>query len=164
MNLYSTSSRLLLRSAPDSSTAKKSSFKARVECVCYLCSFHQVNKLTIFLFNHQQALPILELISSWPVFWGHPFMTSRRKSGFDPLPLSTCVHMSRTPTLWTSTCVRHEMHIALLKRLVQWPTGHKAEIQLYDSNLFKTILFVIYITNSYREKFHFIFRPKTKFW
>jgi len=31
MNLYSASSRLLLRSAPDSSTAKKSSFKARVE-------------------------------------------------------------------------------------------------------------------------------------
>src|SRR6218665_573376 len=30
MNLYSASSRLLLRSAPDSSTAKKSSFKARV--------------------------------------------------------------------------------------------------------------------------------------
>src|SRR6218665_3028047 len=33
MNLYSASSRLLLRSAPDPSTAKKSSFKGRVECV-----------------------------------------------------------------------------------------------------------------------------------
>src|SRR6218665_1936826 len=33
MNLYSASSRLLLRSTPDSSTAKKSSFKARVEYV-----------------------------------------------------------------------------------------------------------------------------------
>jgi len=33
MDLYSASSRLLLRSASDSSAAKKSSFKARVECV-----------------------------------------------------------------------------------------------------------------------------------
>ena len=33
MDLYSASSRLLLRSAPDSSTAKRSSFKARVRCV-----------------------------------------------------------------------------------------------------------------------------------
>ena len=33
MDLYSASSRLLLRSAPDFSTAKKSSFKAGVECV-----------------------------------------------------------------------------------------------------------------------------------
>jgi len=33
VNLYSASSRVLLRSAPDSSMAKKSSFKARVECV-----------------------------------------------------------------------------------------------------------------------------------
>src|SRR6218665_3164276 len=33
MDLYSTSSRLLLRSAPDSSTAKKSSITARVEFV-----------------------------------------------------------------------------------------------------------------------------------
>jgi len=33
VDLYSASLRLLLRSAPDSSTAKKNSFKARVECV-----------------------------------------------------------------------------------------------------------------------------------
>src|SRR6218665_3440160 len=33
MDLYSASSRLLLRSAPDSSTAKRNSFKARVQCV-----------------------------------------------------------------------------------------------------------------------------------
>src|SRR6218665_905553 len=33
MNLYSASSRLLLRNAPNYSTAKKSSFKARVECI-----------------------------------------------------------------------------------------------------------------------------------
>jgi len=41
---------------------------------------------------------------------GHPFMTSTRKSGFNP-PLSTCVHMSLTsPPLWTSTCSQHEIH------------------------------------------------------
>src|SRR6218665_1366088 len=33
VGLYSTSSRLPLKSTPDPSTAKKSSFKARVECV-----------------------------------------------------------------------------------------------------------------------------------
>ena len=39
-----------------------------------------------------------------------------------PLPLSTCVHMGRTPfPLWTSTHCRHEIHTALLKRLEQWP-------------------------------------------
>jgi len=28
---------------------------------------------------------------------GHPFMTSTKNQGFDPLPLSACVHMSRNP-------------------------------------------------------------------
>ena len=64
---------------------------------------------------------------------GHPFMTSTKNHVFDPFTLSTCVHMDRTP----SPCGRHEIHTALLKWLVQWPTGPKAEIQLYDSNLFK---------------------------
>jgi len=54
--------------------------------------------------------------------------------------------------LWTSTCRRHEIHTALLKPLVQWPSGPKAEIRLYDCNLFKTVLLVIYVTNLYRKK------------
>ena len=63
-------------------------------------------------------------------------------------PLSTSVHLSLTHfPLWTSTCGRHEIHIALLKRLVQWRSEPKAEIRLYDCNLFKTVLLVIYITN-----------------
>src|SRR6218665_476621 len=33
------------------------------------------------------------------------------------------------------------------------PSGPKAEIRLYDCNLFKTVLLVIYITNLYRRKF-----------
>src|SRR6218665_564956 len=56
------------------------------------------------------------------------------------------------PPLWTSTCDRHEIHIALLKRLVQRPSGPKGEIRLYVCNLFKTVLLVIYITNLYRQK------------
>ena len=48
------------------------------------------------------------------------------------------VHMGRTPApLWISTRGQHEIYTALLKWLVQWPTGPKSEIQLYDSNLFK---------------------------
>ena len=39
--------------------------------------------------------------------------------------------------LWTSTRGRYEIHTALLKWLVWWPTGPKAKIRLYDSNLFK---------------------------
>ena len=54
---------------------------------------------------------------------------------FDP---PAPVHMGRFPSpLWTSTHGRREIHTALLKWLVCWPTGPKAEIRLYDSNLFK---------------------------
>jgi len=58
--------------------------------------------------------------------------------------------MSRTPfPLWTSTCGQHEIHIALLKWLVKWPSGPKAEIWLYDCNLYKTVLLVIYIAKKF---------------
>ena len=56
------------------------------------------------------------------------------------------------PLLWMSRCGRHEIHIALLKRLAQWPSGPKAEIRLYHCNLFKTVLLVIFITNLYRRR------------
>jgi len=56
------------------------------------------------------------------------------------------------PPLWTSTCGRHEIHVALLKQLVQLPSGLKAEIRLCDCNLFKTVLLIIFITNLYRRK------------
>jgi len=64
-------------------------------------------------------------------------MTSTKNQVFDPPPP---VHMhphGPDPPLWTSTRGRHEIHTALLKRLVQWPTGPKAEIRQYDCNLFK---------------------------
>jgi len=32
------------------------------------------------------------------------------------------------------------------------PSGPKAEIRLYDCNLFKTVLLLIFITNLYRRK------------
>jgi len=55
--------------------------------------------------------------------------------------------------LWTSTCGWHEIHIALLKQLVQWPSGPKVEIQLYDWNLFKTVLLKILLLIYIAEKF-----------
>ena len=85
-------------------------------------------------------------------------MTSTRSQVFD-LPLSTYAGPLH---LWTSTCGRHEIHIALLKRLVQRPSGPRsiAEIRLYDCNLLWTTcmlpvcyLLAIHITNSYRWKF-----------
>jgi len=45
--------------------------------------------------------------------------------------------------LRTSKCGRHEIHIILLKRIVQRPSGSKAEIRLYDCNLFITVLLII---------------------
>ena len=73
---------------------------------------------------------------------------STKKSGL--WPFSLCPHAStwagpHLPPLWTSTRGRHEINITLLKRLVQWPCRPKAEIRLYDCNLFKTVLLVIYI-------------------
>src|SRR6218665_550639 len=48
---------------------------------------------------------------------GHPFMTSTKNRILDP---PSHVHMSQTPSpLWTPKCGQHEIHNALLKRLVQ---------------------------------------------
>ena len=68
---------------------------------------------------------------------GHPFMTSTKNSRF--WPPSPCPHGLGPPhpLLWTSTRCQQEIHTALLKWLVQWPARPKAEIRLYDSNLFK---------------------------
>src|SRR6218665_570640 len=52
-------------------------------------------------------------------------------------PIHMRPHGPDPPPLWMSTHSRHEIHTALLKWLVQWPTGPKTEIRLYDSNLFK---------------------------
>jgi len=45
-------------------------------------------------------------------------------------PIHMRPHEPDPPPLWTSTCGPHEIHIAFLKWLVQWPSGPKAEIQL----------------------------------
>jgi len=63
-------------------------------------------------------------------------MMSTKKSGF--LPPSLCPHEPNPLPLWTSTCGQHELHIDLLKRLVR-PSGPKAEIRLYDCDLFETV-------------------------
>ena len=68
-------------------------------------------------------------------------MTCTRKSGLPP-PLSAW----DWPPLRKSTCSQHEIHINLLKQLVQWPSRTKVEFPLYyDCNLFKTERLVIYI-------------------
>ena len=80
---------------------------------------------------------------------------------FDPPPsVHLSPHEPNPLPLWTSKCGPHEIHIALLKRLVHWPSGPIAEIRLYDCNLFKTVLLVIYITNLYRRKFSLFIPPK----
>ena len=79
-------------------------------------------------------------------YWPSIYDVHRKIRFLTPLSLSTCVHV------WTSTCGQYEIHIALLKQLVQWPSGPKAEIRLYDCNLFDTALLIIYITNLYRRQ------------
>ena len=76
---------------------------------------------------------------------GHPFMTSTKNRVLIPPP--SCPHASTwarhpLPLLWMSTCGRYEIHITLLKRLVQGPSGPKAEIRLL----------VIFITILYRRQ------------
>jgi len=71
---------------------------------------------------------------------GHPFMTSTKKQVFEfltSLPLSTCVHMGRTPLPLVDVQSRStwNKHRSLeMASTMAWP---KAEIRLYDSNLFK---------------------------
>jgi len=93
------------------------------------------------------------------------FWRPQENQVFDPSPVHMRSHEPDPSSLWTSTCGWHEIHFALLKQLVQWPSGPNAGIRLKcDCNLFKTVLLVIYITNIYRRKFStFLFRPKTKF-
>jgi len=67
-------------------------------------------------------------------------------------PVHIRPHEPDPSPLWTFICGQHEIHVALLKRLEQWPSGPKAEIWLYDCNLFKTVVLVIYITNLYHLK------------
>jgi len=50
---------------------------------------------------------------------GHSFMTSTKEIGFLP-PVHMCPHEPDPLPLWTSTCGRHEILIALLKRLVAY--------------------------------------------
>src|SRR6218665_1950330 len=71
---------------------------------------------------------------------GPSIYDSTKKSGFWPPPP---VHMrphepgSPSPSLWTSTCGRHEnTHRSLETAIVQCPSGPKAEIRLYDCNVF----------------------------
>jgi len=102
--------------------------------------------------------------ASWLVYYmhqsvrGHPFMMSTKILDFCfDLP---CPHEPDPPPLWTLTCGRHEIHIALLKRLVHWPSGPKAEIRLYHCNWFKTVLLIIFIINLCRRKFPHLFRER----
>ena len=90
------------------------------------------------------SLAILGVIHLWYPQKRIRFSLPAHKRPHEPDPLP----------LWTSTCGRHEIHIALLKWLVQWPSRPKAEIRLYDCNLFKTVLLVIYSTNLYRRKIY----------
>ena len=60
--------------------------------------------------------------------WGAIHLWHPQKSALrPPSPLLTWTG----PPLWTPTRGRHEIHTALLKQLVKWPTGRKAEIWLW---------------------------------
>src|SRR6218665_2542305 len=88
----------------------------------------QTNRLhTLMLSNTCQGMGGLHRWFLWYFsLWAmclHPLGPSiydvHKKITFLTLPLSTCVHMGRTPPLWTSTHGRHEIHTTLLKWLVQ---------------------------------------------
>jgi len=87
---------------------------------------------------------------------------------FDPpSPVHMHPHEPDLPSpLWMSTCHRHEIHIALQKQLVQWPSGSKDEMRLkYHCNCLKLYYyFFILLVYILTKNFHFLFCPKTKFW
>src|SRR6218665_2342901 len=118
-------------------------------------SLHHVFEMTYYL-NSVSLLPPLVLIRLlYPSPPGLPLtikmthfiirpphLNDNHLNGYSNFPPpSPCLHASTwagpPSPLWTSTHGRHEIHTALLKWLVQCPTGPKAEIRLYDSNLFK---------------------------
>src|SRR6218665_348151 len=89
--------------------------------------------LSLSLFLSSLAnLPIFDQPLTYATFRGHPFMTYTKNQVFDPCPHGPDI----PPLLWTSICSQHEIHIAVLKWLVQWPSGPIDEIRLYDCNLF----------------------------
>jgi len=102
--------------------------------------------MTLFLFLSFRETPRM----------GSSIYDVHKKSGFWPL---SPVHMrphEPDPTFFfvdvhmRSTWNTH--HSLETASRLQWPSGPNAEIQLYDCNLFKTTLLVIYITNLYHRK------------
>jgi len=88
-------------------------------------------RFTTFLVMMQRRGP-----SIYDVHKNIPFLT----------PLHPSVHM-RLHGPDPSPCGRPHavnMKYTLLKRLVQWPTGPKAEIRLYDCNLFNCTIGNLY--------------------
>ena len=84
-----------------------------------------------------------------------------KKSGFStllPPPVQIRPHELDPLSLWPTACRRHEIHISdihvtLLKQLVQWPSGPKAKIRLlYHCTLFENMLLVTYITVLHWQK------------
>src|SRR6218665_3721691 len=52
----------------------------------------------IFFFSHFFFFHFFPFSKFFLPTGGHPFMTSTKNHVFDPSPLSTCVHMGRTPS------------------------------------------------------------------
>src|SRR6218665_411332 len=78
-------------------------------CMCmYLCMHEcmcQNKKIKSKIFYSHKTVTLMNInnISKTAICKdkarGHPFMTSTKNRVFDPLPLSTCVYMGRTPPL-----------------------------------------------------------------
>jgi len=63
-------------------------------------------------------------------------LSSTIKSSFWPPPLSSWIHMRRTPC---PTCRRQGMHITLLKQPVQWPSSRPTQVKLINATQLQTI-------------------------
>jgi len=97
-------------------------------------TFHTQSETRFHTLNNQKS-PICHkklwsLFTLWYLFRGHPFMTSTRRRRIHKknqgywLPFSLSTWDWPLP-LWTFTWCRHEIHITLLKQLVQCPSGPK---------------------------------------
>ena len=108
------------------------------------CSFHLALEVLLFLVVCLR---------------GHPFMASTRKSRF----LSPHETDPNPSYLWTSTCRRPEIHITLLKQLVQCPSRPKLKVDNKMIEIYVRLNYNLYYWIILTTKFRFLIHPKVKF-
>ena len=98
--------------------------------------------LLLFMCHFRENPP---MALSNPNLWNKGHKIKSRFSTPSP-SLSAFVHMRLTPhPLWTSTLGRHEIHITLLKQLIQWLSDLKLKFDNNTSVLYLKLCYCLFI-------------------